>query len=197
MYRLSGQILGIIGLGRTGLGVARRAQAFGLRVIAAPDMAVSVQDADALDVRILPLNEVFRQADYLSLHVPLTPETHHLVNAEMIGLMKPNATIINTSRGPVIDEKSLIDALREKRLAGAALDVYEQEPIVEDNPLIGMENVVLCSHAAWYSVEAFRGMKVGAAQAVVDYIQGRIPRNILNPAVLSAPNLRKRPGNRT
>ena len=117
MYRLSKQTLGIIGLGKTGQGVARRAQAFGLRVIAAPDRAVSPEEAAALNVSVLPLDEVLSQADFLTLHVPLTKETHHLVNAEKLALMKPSATIINTSRGPVIDEAALIDALREQRLA--------------------------------------------------------------------------------
>jgi D-3-phosphoglycerate dehydrogenase len=193
MYRLSKQTLGIIGLGRTGQGVARRAQAFGMRVIAAPDPAVDPEEAAARGVAVLPIDEVFRQADFLSLHVPLTPETRHLVNAEALALMKPNATIVNTSRGPVIDETALIQALRDQRLASVALDVYEQEPITADNPLIEMENVVLCSHAAWYSVDAFYEMKTKTAQAVVDYFQGRAPRYILNPSVLSSPSRREPP----
>jgi D-3-phosphoglycerate dehydrogenase len=194
VFRLNKQTLGIIGLGKTGQGVARRAHAFGLRVIAAPDMAVSPEEAAELNVSVLPLNEVLRQADFLTLHVPLTKETRHLVNAEKLALMKPSATIINTSRGPVIDEAALIDALREHRLASVALDVYEQEPIAADNPLLEMDNTVLCSHAAWFSVDAFREMKVKAAQAVVDYFRGRLPRYILNPSVLSSANLRKSPG---
>ena len=194
MYRLSKQTLGIIGLGKTGQGVARRAQAFGLRVIAAPDMAVSPEEAATLNVSVLPLDEVLRQVDFLTLHVPLTKETRHLINAEKLALMKPSATIINTSRGPVIDEAALIDALREQRLAHVALDVFEQEPIAADNPLIEMDNAVLCSHAAWFSVDAFHEQKVKTAQAVVDYFQGRVPRYVLNPSVLSSPNLRQAPG---
>jgi D-3-phosphoglycerate dehydrogenase len=191
MYRLSKQTLGIIGLGKTGQGVARRAQAFGMRVIAAPDPGVDAEHASRLNVAVLPLEEVLGRADFLTLHVPLTDETRHLVNAEALAMMKPGATIVNTSRGPVIDEAALIEALRHKRLASAALDVYEQEPIAADNPLIQMENVVLCSHAAWYSVDAFHEMKVKTAQAVVDHFQGRVPSYVLNPSVLSSPNRRK------
>jgi D-3-phosphoglycerate dehydrogenase len=193
IYRLSKQTLGIVGLGKTGQGVARRAQAFGMRVIAAPDPAVSPDEAAALDVSVLSIDEVFAQADFVTLHVPLTKETHHLVNADRLALMKPSATIINTSRGPVIDEVALEDALRSERLAHAALDVYEREPLAPDSPLLGMENVVLCSHAAWYSVDAFQEMKIKTAQAVADYFQGRVPRYVLNPEVLSAPNRRRPP----
>lgn len=193
MYRLSKQTLGILGLGKTGQGVARRAQAFGMRVIAAPDPSVSLRETAELGVSVLPIEEVFARADHISLHVPLTDETHHLVNAERLARMKPNATIVNTSRGPVIDEAALIDALREGRVGAAALDVYEQEPLPSDSPLLDLENVILCSHAAWYSVDAFREMKVKTAQAVVDYFQGQIPAYVLNRSVLSSPQLRKPP----
>ncbi len=191
MYRLSKQSLGIIGLGRIGQRVARRAQAFGMRVIAAPDEAVSPAQAAELNVSVVPLEEVFAQADYLSLHVPLTEKTYHLVDAERLALMKPTATIVNASRGPVIDQAALVQALQSGRLGGAALDVYEQEPLAPDDPLLEMENVVLCSHAAWYSVDAFHEMKVKTAQAIVDHFQGRVPRYVLNPAVLSSPQRRE------
>jgi D-3-phosphoglycerate dehydrogenase len=188
IFRLSAQTLGIIGLGKTGQGVARRAQGFGMRVIAAPDPAVSTKEAAALNVTVMPIDQLMSQVDYLTLHVPLTSETHHMVNSEMLALMKPTAMIVNTSRGPVIDEMALVAALEEGRLAGAALDVYEQEPIAPEHPLIRMESVVLCSHAAWYSVDALHELKTKTAQAIVDFFQGRVPRNVLNPEVLSAPN---------
>ncbi len=191
LYRLSSQTLGVIGLGRIGRRVARRAQAFGMRVIAAPDPGISREEAAALDVTMLSLEEVLRQADYLTLHVPLTKETHHLIDSKSLALMKPSATIINTSRGPIIDEAALVDALQNNRLSHAALDVYEQEPLHPDNALCTMDNVLLSSHAAWYSEDALLDLKMKTAQAIVDFFQGRMPRYVLNPAVLTSPALRQ------
>ncbi len=191
MFRLNRQSLGIIGLGRIGQRVALRARAFGLRVLAAPDPGITAEQAVALGVEMLPLEDVLRQADYLTLHVPLTAGTHHLLDASKLALMKPGAVVVNASRGPVIDEQALIDALQNGKLAGAALDVYESEPLDVTSPLLAMDNVVLCSHAAWYSEEAFVEMKVKTAQAVVDFVQGQVPRYLLNPEVLTSPRLRR------
>jgi D-3-phosphoglycerate dehydrogenase len=188
IYRLSKQTLGIIGLGQIGRRVARRAQAFGMQVIVAFDPAVRSEAASELGVTMQPLEAVLSQADYLSLHVPLTEDTRHLLNADRLALMKPTAVIINTTRGAVIEEAALVAALQHGRLAGAGLDVYEREPISPDNPLRTMENVVLSSHAAWYSEDALRDMKIKAAQAVADVLQGQVPRAILNPSVLGAGN---------
>ena len=185
VHRFNGQSLGIIGLGQIGRRVARRAQAFGLCVIAAPDPAVRQEEAAALGIDTLPLERVLRQADYVSLHVPLTEETHHLINGERLSLMKPTATIINTSRGPIVDQAALIEALQQGRLAAAGLDVYEEEPVPQDSPLRKTNNVLLSSHAAWYSEEALYDLKVRAAQAVVDLFEGRVPRSVANPAVIS------------
>jgi D-3-phosphoglycerate dehydrogenase len=187
VHRLSGQSLGIIGLGQIGRRVARRAQAFGLHVMAAPDPAVSHQEAAALGIDTLPLEQVLRQADHVSLHVPLTTEIHHLINAETLSLMKPTATIINTSRGPVVDQTALIEALQCGQIAATGLDVYEEEPLSQDSPLRKMDNAVLSSHAAWYSEEALYDLKVSTAQAVVDLFEGRVPRLVVNAAVVSRP----------
>jgi D-3-phosphoglycerate dehydrogenase len=187
MHRLKGQRLGIIGLGQIGHLVARRAQAFGLRVLAAPDPAVSQQEAAALNIDMLPLDQVLQQADYVSLHVPLTDETYHLINGERLSHMKPTATIINTSRGPIIDQAAMIEALQRGKLAAAGLDVYEKEPLAQDSLLRKMDNVVLSSHAAWYSEEALYDLKVHAAQAVVDLFEGRMPRSVVNASVASEP----------
>ncbi|RPJ30867.1 MAG: C-terminal binding protein [Planctomycetaceae bacterium] len=190
MWRLSKQTLGIVGLGKIGQRVARRAQAFGMRVIASSDPGVSSAELASLSVSMLPLEVVLAQADFLTLHVPVSEDSCHLIDADRLVLMKPTATVINTSRGPVIDQAALVDALTSGRLGGAGLDVYEQEPLPADDPLIGMDNVVLCSHAAWYSADAFHEMKVKTAQAIVDHFQGRVPRYVLNPAVLSSPQRR-------
>jgi D-3-phosphoglycerate dehydrogenase len=196
VHRLRGQVLGIVGLGQIGRRVASRAQAFGLEVIAAPDPLVSEAEGAALHIRILPLDEVLRQADFLTLHVPLTRETHHLLSAERLALLKPSAMLINTSRGPVIDETALVAALRSGRLAAAGLDVFEHEPFAVENPLGSLPNVVLTSHAAWYSQEALYDQKFKASQAVVDALQGRQPRSVVNRAVLSQLDLAQRTGDR-
>ena len=174
----------VIGLGQIGQRVAQRAQAFGMRVTAAPDPAVTREEAAALGITLLPLEQMLADADYLTLHVPLLDSTRHLIDGDRLALMKPNAVIINTSRGPVIEETALVNALKNGRLAGAGLDVYEREPISPDNPLLALGNVVLSSHAAWYSVDALREMKTKAAQAVADVLQGQVPKSILNPSVL-------------
>jgi len=186
VYRLSNQTLGIIGLGQIGRCVMKRAQAFGMKVLSAPDPAVSTEEAAALGATVLPLEEMLAEVDYLTLHVPLLDSTQHLINANRLALMKQSAAIINTSRGPVIDEAALVDALRDGRLAGAGLDVYEIEPFSPDNPLCTMENVVLSSHAAWYSEDAMRDVKVKAARAVADFLRGRVPGSVVNPSALAS-----------
>jgi len=184
--RLGQQTLGIVGLGQIGRRVAQRARAFGMRVIAAPDPAVSPEQADGLGVTMLPLEGMLAEADFVTLHCPLTPDTRGLINTRTIAMMKPTAVIVNTSRGPLVAEAALVEALRSGRLAGAGLDVYEREPLAPHSPLSALPNVVLTSHAAWYSEEAIRDSKVKAAQAVADVLQGRVPRYILNPAALAA-----------
>ena len=186
MYRLSKQALGIVGMGQIGRSVAKRAQAFGMRVLSAPDPAVSVEEATALGTAVLPLEEMLAEVDYLTLHVPLLESTRRLINTDRLALMKPTAAIINTSRGAVIHEAALVDALRDGRLAAAGLDVYENEPISPDNPLRSMENVVLSSHAAWYSEDSMRDVKVKAARAVADILQGQVPESVVNPEALAS-----------
>jgi D-3-phosphoglycerate dehydrogenase len=187
MHRLNGQCLGIIGLGQVGRRVARRAQAFGLRIFAAPDPGVSQQEAAALGIDTLPLEQVLRQADYVSLHAPLTEETHHLIDGERLSFMKSTAILINTSRGPLVDQAALIEALEYGQIAAAGLDVYEEEPLPHESPLRKMDNVLLSSHAAWYSEEALYDLKQRAAQAVVDLFEGRLPQSVVNPTVMSQP----------
>jgi D-3-phosphoglycerate dehydrogenase len=185
VHRLGQQTLGIVGLGQIGRRVAQRARAFGMQVIAAPDPAVGPEQAAGLGVTMLPLEQMLAEADFVTLHCPLTPDTRALINARTIAQMKPAAMIVNTSRGPLISEAALVEALRSRRLAGAGLDVYEREPLAPDSPLRALPNVVLTSHAAWYSEEAIRDTKVKAAQSVADVLQGRVPRYILNPAALA------------
>jgi phosphoglycerate dehydrogenase-like enzyme len=148
LFELYGRTLGIIGLGTIGKKVARLAAAFGMDVIYYDTTRLTEDQTDALDVRFRLLEEVLRSADLVSLHVPLTPATRHMIGAAELALMKPTAYLINTSRGPVVEEQALYAALAENRIAGAGLDVFDQEPPPSDNKLFGLDNVILSAHLA-------------------------------------------------
>nr|WP_314072377.1 2-hydroxyacid dehydrogenase [uncultured Roseococcus sp.] len=148
LFELRDKVLGLVGLGAIGKKVARLANAFGMRVQYYDIRRVSEAEEDALHVRFRLLNEILRSSDLVSLHVPLTPASKHMIGAEELALMKPTAYLVNTSRGPVIDEKALIAALEGGVIAGAGLDVFDQEPPPADNPLFRLKNVVLTPHYA-------------------------------------------------
>jgi phosphoglycerate dehydrogenase-like enzyme len=148
MYELRDRVLGIIGLGTIGKKVARMAQAFDMRVQYYDVERLSEEREDALDVRFRLMNEILRTSDLVSLHVPLLPATRHMIGAAELKLMKPSAYLINTCRGPVVDEAALIEALADGTIAGAGLDVFDREPPPADNPLFTMSNVVLTAHLA-------------------------------------------------
>jgi glyoxylate reductase len=165
---LAGATLGIVGPGRIGSAVARRAQAFGMEVIVS-----DLQDHPELGPA-LPIDELLQRADFVSLHCPLTPATRHLLDARRIALMKPSAFLINTARGPVVDEAALVQALRDGALAGAALDVYEQEPTVHPG-LLALPNVVLAPHSASATHRTRDAMARMAASDLVAVLEGRAP----------------------
>jgi phosphoglycerate dehydrogenase-like enzyme len=148
LYELRGKTLGIIGLGTIGKKVARLANAFGMNVQYYDVRRVPEETEDALEVRFRLMKEILRSSDIVSLHVPLLPKTRHLIGAEEIALMQPHAYLINTCRGPVVDEPALTEALATGKLAGAGLDVFDQEPPPADNPLLSLPNVVLTPHFA-------------------------------------------------
>ena len=148
LFELRGKTLGIVGLGTIGRKVARLGNAFGTRVLYFDIRRLSEAEEDALDVRFRLLREVLRAADIVSLHVPLLPSTRHMIGAAELALMKPTAFLINTCRGPVVDEAALVAALEEGTIAGAGLDVFDQEPTPPDNPLLRLPNVVLTPHLA-------------------------------------------------
>jgi D-3-phosphoglycerate dehydrogenase / 2-oxoglutarate reductase len=152
--RPSSQRLGVVGLGRIGSALARRAMALGYDVVGADPLG-----ARNSGVKVLDLDALLATSDVVSIHAPLGPATHHLIDARTLGLMRPTAILVNTSRGGLVDHDALVDALRDGRLAGAGLDVLEREPIPPDDPLIGMPNVVLTPHAAFYSEESLIEMK--------------------------------------
>ena len=182
---LDGRTLGLVGIGRIGSMVARRAAAaYNMKAIAF-DPYVTPEKAREMGVTLMSaMDDVFRQEDVVSLHTPLTPETRRLVSADRLRLMKPTAFLVNFSRGEVIDEKALYDALKAGVIAGAAIDVYDPEPPLDDNPLFELDNILLSPHNAALTEECVIRMATGAAEGVVDVLSGRRPQFVVNPEVL-------------
>jgi glycerate dehydrogenase len=176
LLELAGLTLGIVGFGRIGRAVAGLARAFGMKVIVY-DVIVPAEMPDGC--RMAELEEVFRDADVLSLHCPLTPRTEKLVNAERLALMKPTAFLINTSRGPLIDEPALAEALNAGRLAGAGLDVLSAEPPAADNPLLTAKNCYITPHIAWATRSARQRLLSIAIDNVAAFVAGK-PQNVVN-----------------
>lgn len=178
-FGLTSRTLGLIGAGSIGQEIARLAKPFFAKIIAAdpyvPDAAISA--AGALKV---PFDAVMSQSDFVVVCCLLTPETRHLVNARAFSLMKPDAFYLNVGRGPIHDEAALIAALKEKRIAGAGLDVTEVEPIQPDNPLIGMDNVIITPHALCWTDECFEDIARTALRSIADYAAGRRPVHVVD-----------------
>jgi D-3-phosphoglycerate dehydrogenase len=181
---LDGKTLGLVGIGRIGSMVARRAAAaYNMKVIAY-DPYVTPEKAREFGVTpCAQMDDVFRQADVVSLHTPLTPETRGFVNEAKLRLMKPTAFLINLSRGEVVNEKALCEALKSGVIAGAAIDVYDPEPPLKDNPLFALENILLSPHSAALTQECVIRMATGAAEGVVDVLSGKRPQFVVNPEV--------------
>lgn len=175
--RLGGQTLGVVGLGAIGREVARKAGAIGLRVIAYDPFA---QPSPGSSVTMHPLEDVLAASDYVSLHCPLNDSTRGLINATRLALMKPSAFLLNLSRGPVVDEAALHEALVAHRIAGAALDVMVSEPPATDNPLLGLDNVILTPHTSSWSAESAQQLRRDAARNVVDALSGKTLRSVVN-----------------
>jgi D-3-phosphoglycerate dehydrogenase / 2-oxoglutarate reductase len=184
IHRLRGTILGLVGFGRIPQLVAPKAKSFGLRVVTF-DPYIPQTVMDQAGVERVEFDPLVRMSDYISIHTPLMPETHHLFNEEVFRKMKPGAVLVNTSRGPVVDEVALAHALDAGQLAGAALDVLEKEPPT-GSPLFGRDNVILTPHTSFYSVEALEELQTKAAEEVVRVLSGQPPRNPVNPDVLKA-----------
>jgi glyoxylate reductase len=178
-----GAVLGVVGMGRIGRAVAGRGRGFGMRIVYSNRSRLPAEREAELDATWLPLPELLREADFVSLHVPLGPETRHLIGAAELAAMKPTAVLVNTARGPVVDEAALVGALREGRIFAAGLDVYEREPQVHPG-LIELENVVLAPHIGSGSVRTRARMCEVAAENMVAAVTGRRPPNVVNPDVL-------------
>jgi D-3-phosphoglycerate dehydrogenase len=181
---LAGKTLGIVGLGTIGKEVAQRAAAFEMRILAC-DVIRDAQFAEAHHVAFAPLDELLRESDFVCLHTFLNEKTRHLINAERLSLMKPTAFLINTARGGIVDTEALCTAIREKRIAGAALDVVEGEPLRADSPLRELDNVYLSPHVGGVTADARRLSGAAAAENLICALKGERPPGILNPEVLA------------
>ena len=180
---IKGATLGLVGFGRIGKAMARRAAGFDMRVIyydptekaAEPELRATVVDLETL----------LKESDFISLHTPLTPDTHHLIDSDAFSTMKPNAVLINTARGPVVDPDALYEALKEKRIFGAGLDVTDPEPIPRDSPLLTLDNIVIVPHIASGSKASRNQMSWMAAQNLIAGLKGERLPNCINPQVYS------------
>jgi phosphoglycerate dehydrogenase-like enzyme len=188
---LVGRVLGSVGVGNIGAELFRLARPFDMRFIA-HDPYVDASVAAELNVEPVTLDEVFRRADVVTINCPLTSGTRHLVNAERLALMKPTAYLINTARGPIVDQKALTRVLQERRIAGAGLDVLEQEPPDPSDPILTLDNVILGPHALCWTDQCFAGNGAADVKAVLDVQHGREPRVVVNRAVLATETWRRR-----
>lgn len=181
MFRLSGKVLGIVGFGRIARCLAAKASGIGFSRMLVCDPLLSEAGAQAAGVEKVSLQQLCQQADLISLHVPLSPKTRHLIGAEQLAWMKPTAVLVNTSRGGLIDEAALYQALVEQRLFAAGLDVFEQEPVSPTHPLLSLPNVICTDHTAWFTEESVRELQRKAAQEVLRIFEGNKPLNWVNP----------------
>ena len=179
---LHGETVGIVGLGNICSAFARRVAALELKVIAC-DPYVAPGHFAALGVERVSLEALAERSDYVSVHTLLNAETRHLIGEKFFQRMKPTAVLINTSRGPVVDEAALARALRDKRLAGAALDVWEEEPVAADNPLLKLDNVIATPHAAYFSTAAVAAVPRRCGEEIARVLTGQRPLNVVNPEV--------------
>lgn len=185
---LRGKVLGIVGLGRIGIRVAEIAKAFGMKV--AYNDIIRQKNAEKLGIKYFSLEKLMATSDVISIHTPLRKDTYHLIDGSKIALMKKDAIIVNTARGPIVDEKALTKALKENRIAGAGLDVFEIEPLPLDSELFQLENVVLSPHRGSASYETRDAMAELAARNMIAVLKGRMPPALVNPEVLKVKPLK-------
>jgi D-3-phosphoglycerate dehydrogenase len=183
LRRIAGRVFGVVGLGRIARAAAQKAKGIGYTVIGT-DIAFNPGTTTEDGISVVTFDELLAQSDVVSVHVPLAAATRHLIDAAVLSKMKPDAILINTARGGVVDTEALIEALRNKTIRGAGLDVFETEPLPKDHPLTALDNVVLTPHAGYYSEESLYELKTRPVENASDVLAGKIPRNILNPQVL-------------
>jgi phosphoglycerate dehydrogenase-like enzyme len=188
---LIGKTLGQLGIGNIGAEVFRLAKPFGLKLIA-HDPYIDPKLASELGVELVSLEDLFRRSDFLSVSVPLSDATRHIVNAERLKLMKPTAWLINTSRGPTVDQKALYDALTDGTIQGAGLDVFDVEPPPADEPILKLDNVICSPHSLCWTDECFAGIGAADVAAVLSVMKGEVPRGLVNRAVADDPRWQRK-----
>ncbi len=177
--------LGIIGLGRIGTELAKRGRGFNMKVLYYDEIRQSEEKERQLGVKYVPeLGGLLSSADFISVHVPLLPQTHHLIGAAEFALMKPTAVFVNTSRGPVVDQRALYEALKSGQIFAAAIDVTEVEPIPPDDPLLTLDNIIITPHIASASFTTRKNMALMAAENLLAGLRGKTPPNCVNPEAL-------------
>jgi phosphoglycerate dehydrogenase-like enzyme len=186
---LTGRTLGVIGAGRIGQEILRMARTFDLKLIAADPFANDIE-LSYVGARKVELPVLLREADFVVVCCLLNERTRHLIGAKEFSLMRPSAYFINVARGPIVDELALIQALREQRIAGAALDVFEQEPIAPTNPLLAMDNVIVTPHSLCWTDECFHNMASTGLKSIVDALSGRVPEFVVNREALDDPRVK-------
>lgn len=179
---IHGATLGLVGLGRIGAAMARRARGFSMTILY-HDVVRREDLEDDLGIRFTSLDDLLRESDFVSIHTPLTPQTRHLIGAPQLKIMKRTAILVNSARGPIVDQDALVEALTLGTIAAAGLDVFEVEPISPDHPLLRLDNVVVAPHIASASVKTRTQMALMAADACVAVLAGRRPSNFVNPEV--------------
>lgn len=184
-----GKTLGSLGVGNIGAEMFRLARPFDMTFIAHDPFADNAVAAE-LGIELVSIEQLFARADILCVNCPLTPDTHHIVNAERLALMKPTAYFINTARGPIVDQAALTRVLQERRIAGAGLDVFEQEPTDPDDPLLKLDNIIAAPHALCWTDQCFAGNGAADVKAVLEIMKGRLPRGIVNGKVTESPGFR-------
>jgi phosphoglycerate dehydrogenase-like enzyme len=188
---VTGKTLGTIGLGNIARDLFHLAGPWDMRRIAY-DPYVTTEQAAAVGVELVDLETVLRESDYVVVLCKLTDETHHLINRERLALMKPSAFLISIARGPIVDETALYEALRTDQIRGAGLDVFEQEPVDPNNPILTLDNVIVAPHALCWTDECARGNGAGVLQGILDVRQGKVPQNIVNREVVESPRFREK-----
>ena len=178
---LAGKKLGIIGMGRIGRVVAKRALGFGMEILYYNRYRLLKKEENAVTAHYRSFEQLLRESDFISIHVPFSKETYHLIDARNIAMMKKTAFLINTARGPIVDEDALFDALRKKSIAGAALDVFEQEPLPDNSPLLTLENILLTPHIGSAAEDARYKMGEVAAKNLANVLLGKKPLYLVNP----------------
>ena len=188
---LTGRTLGVIGLGNIGREVFRLAAPLEMRHLAA-DPFVKSADIAGCDIGLVDLETLLRESDFVVVCCALTDGTRHLLTAHRLSLMKPTAYLINIARGPIVDQEALTAVLRERRIAGAGLDVFEQEPIAPNDPLLALDNVILAPHALCWTDECFAGIGRSAVSSILEVAAGRVPQNVVNRDVLESALFREK-----